>query len=118
MLTVFREILIGAAAGGVGTVGNSQRWLRRVFQARWEQWKNGRLFFHGFQGAAVSTASPSGRATNIDLSNAMSTKIDLPDSVGQGRPQGHRVSPKGFAEPKDPVVERNPTLVLNLAHDG
>ena len=48
----------------------------------------------------------------------MSTEIDLPDPIDQGRPQRYRVSPKGFAEPKDPVVEGNLALVLNLAHDG
>jgi hypothetical protein len=30
--------------------------LCRVFQALWERWKNGSLFFHGFHSAAVSIA--------------------------------------------------------------
>ena len=118
MLTAFRKIFISPAAEAVGTVGNSERWVRRVFQARWERWKNRCRFFHGFQGAAVSTAFRFEGTALIDLSNPMSTEINLPDPVGQGRPQGHRVSPKGFAEPKDPVAERNPAVVLNLADDG
>jgi hypothetical protein len=38
------------AAEAVGTVGNSQRFLRRVFQALWEQWENrlGSLIFPRF----------------------------------------------------------------------
>jgi hypothetical protein len=38
------------AAEAVGTVGNSQRFLRRVFQALWEPWENrlGSLIFPRF----------------------------------------------------------------------
>jgi len=41
--------------GAVGTVGNAT-FFWSVFQALWEQWKNGSLFFHGFHSAAVSIA--------------------------------------------------------------
>src|SRR5256884_2026638 len=117
MLTAFRKIFLSPAAEAVGTVGNSEHWVRRVFQARWERWKNRCLFFHGFHGAAVSTAFLD-RTARIDLGNPMSTKIDLPDPIGQGGPQGHRISPKRFAEPKGPVVEGNLAVVSNRAHDG
>jgi len=118
MPAAFRKIFISPAAEAVGTVGNSERLVRRVFQARWERWKNRGLFFHGFHRAAVSTAFRFDRPSLIDLSNPMSTEINLPDPIGQSRPQRHRVSPKGFAEPKDPAVETNPAVVLNLADDG
>ncbi len=38
------------AAEAVGTVGNSERLLRRVFQALWKQWENrfGSLIFPRF----------------------------------------------------------------------
>src|SRR5438874_4598834 len=117
MLTAFRKIFLSPAAEAVGTVGNSEHWVRRVFQARWERWKNRCLFFHGFHGAAVSTAFLD-RTARIDLGNPMSTKIDLPDPIGQGGPQGHRISPKRFAEPKGPVVEGNLAVVSNRAHGG
>src|SRR2546430_15239637 len=115
MLTAFRKIFLSRAAEAVGTVGNSEHLVRRVFQARWERWKNRCLFFHGFHGAAVSTACLD-RATRIDLGNPMSTKIDLPDAVGQGWPQRHRISPKSFAEPTGPVVDGNLARVSDLAH--
>src|SRR5215470_6219789 len=108
MLTVFRKIFLPPAAEAVGSVGNSQRFGRRVFQARWERWKNRRLFFHGFHGAAVSTAFRCAPRSLIDLGNAMTPKVNLPDSVDQSRPQPDRVSSKGFAESKDPVVKGKP----------
>src|SRR3989442_1551356 len=49
-------IYIDLAAEAVGTVGNSERLGRRVFQALWERWKNRCLFFHRSHRAAVSTA--------------------------------------------------------------
>src|SRR5207237_5859987 len=99
MLTAFRKIFLSPAAEAVGTVGNSEHWVRRAFQARWERWKNRCLFFHGVHGAAVSTAFLD-RTARIDLGNRMGTKIELQDPIGQGGGQGHRISRKRFDEQK------------------
>src|SRR5258705_12031439 len=47
----------------------------------------------------------------------MRTKINLPDPIGQGRPQGHRIASKSLADAKHLVLERDFAVLLDLSHD-
>ena len=50
----------------------------------------------------------------VEVSNFVAAKIYLPQPIGPGRAQSHRIPTKGLTETKLATVKTDPTLVLNF----
>src|SRR5574341_155859 len=116
MLSAFRRIFVSLRSRSCGNCGKLGVLWTESFPSPVGTVEKSLFIFPRFpQDGSFHSLPPLDGAARIDLGNPMSTKIDLPDPISQGRPQRHRVSPKSFAEPKDPVVTGNLAVVLNLA---